>query len=51
MSLVLCDPRLPEDHDEREERLQRERLIELALREPQLTEPEILQMYRLEGRL
>ena len=45
MSTVLCDPELPDD-DERERRLQFERQVELARREPQLTEPEILQMYR-----
>lgn len=43
--VVFCDPELPKD-DKREQQLQLERQIELARREPQFTEPEILQMYR-----
>lgn len=46
MNTVLCDTDMPEDWDEREQRLQLDRQIELARREPQMTEPEILQMYR-----
>lgn len=44
--VVLCDPLMPKDWDEREQQLQLDRQIELARREPQFTEPEILQMYR-----
>lgn len=43
---VLCDPDMPSDWDEREARLTHERQAELALREPQLLEPEILRMFR-----
>lgn len=45
MAPVLCDPHLPKDWSERERRLQLDRQIELALREPQLTEPQLLQMF------
>lgn len=45
MAPVLCDPRMPKDWRERERRLQLERQIELGLREPQLTEPQLLQMF------
>lgn len=38
MIAVYCDPELPRDWEEREQ--------ELALREPQLSEPELLQLFR-----
>lgn len=46
MSVVYCDPELPLDWDEREARLALERRIELAQREPQFSEPELVMMFR-----
>lgn len=45
MPTVLCDPRMPADWDERERRLALEVQTEIARRD-QLTEPEILDMFR-----
>jgi hypothetical protein len=46
MPQVFCDPRLPKDWDEREQRLQLERQLELAFTQPNFLEPEILTMFR-----
>lgn len=44
--LVLCDPELPADWDEREARLALERQAELAERNPSDFEPELLRLFR-----
>lgn len=46
MSPVYCDPELPKDWEQREARLALERQHELALREPQLSEPDVLDLFR-----
>lgn len=43
---VYCDPELPKDWDEREARLALERQRELAHREGEGVEPQLLQMFR-----
>ena len=47
MSIVVyCDPELPADWDEREQRLAIERQVELVQRDPQFFEPEVVTMLR-----
>jgi hypothetical protein len=43
---VYCDPQLPEDWDEREARPALERQAELAQRDSEGIEPQLLQMFR-----
>lgn len=43
---VYCDPKLPKDWEERERRLALERQEELARRESEGVEPELLRMFR-----
>lgn len=50
-AMVLCDPELPADWDEREARLHLERQAELARRDAQDVEPLLLQLFRREALL